>query len=436
MNKSKAKNIALGVSVGLNILMGLVFTLSMVKACNAPKTQESPVSSVSPRTLKEIPTLANNEPEKAVSTLQTGVQYVFGDTLTAYPTTSVVNAHVDYVLTSSQGDETYDYVTIAYKRLMFVLSTGSGATSPLMYNFASQAWELNSSTASTAPNITFSTLPDDATFVSWLKDNLTEVETPADSVPLGSYEVGEHIGLSADYDFRRWFGNVDPNVGLIGNSYDAVTSVVYGGLEWIAGDGLKYNAVSFVLQPLNASNTFIVNSDFTAKTAESIYGSDYDKYAMLNRIYYLYIPDYDGAPMYDATGTNYPSYDYRAIVYTSPLVAGTLDGSNQPVSAFDLRGFAIDKIYRSFDVVSDGGNRFDTIAYNNVTLTTMLKNNFSTIVSFGDVTTNPFTLLSSAFSSVGNILSIAILPNLTLGTLIFIPLVVTIILVIVKLLQK
>lgn len=54
----------------------------------------------------------------------------------------------------------------------------------------------------------------------------------------------------------------------------------------------------------------------------------------------------------------------------------------------------------------------------------------------GDSSTGVFGLLSSAFGSLGAIFGIALIPGLTLGTLLFVPLVVMIIFAIIKLLQK
>lgn len=54
----------------------------------------------------------------------------------------------------------------------------------------------------------------------------------------------------------------------------------------------------------------------------------------------------------------------------------------------------------------------------------------------GDATTGVFGLIGQAFTSIASIFGIALIPGLTIGTLLFIPLVVLIILAILRLLSK
>lgn len=59
-----------------------------------------------------------------------------------------------------------------------------------------------------------------------------------------------------------------------------------------------------------------------------------------------------------------------------------------------------------------------------------------TSTSFGDANNNVFVLLGNAFDSVANIFAIGVLPGLTIGTLLFVPLVVLVVLAIIKILGK
>ena len=275
--------------------------------------------------------------------------------------------------------------------------------------------------------------------LSFLQTFYTKVEEPETSEPETSLpEVKEKIVLNASYDFRRWFGNVDPTTGAIQYKLPtgvSLVSVRIGGMTWEnLGNERVYNCIEFTLQPLNSATALVV-ADGLAKTASALYGEDYDEFCMLSGIYYTYDEDYDGTYTI-ITDSALPSADYRDRIYSMPMASAQLDGTSNNVNALDIRNCVVPSVYRTFDISEDNGIVFSTNGYSSVTMRQLLGMDFSSVVNYSEGTASAFSLLTQAFGSVAGLLAVQVLPNITLGLLLFLPLIATVIVLIIKAVKK
>lgn len=124
---------------------------------------------------------------------------------------------------------------------------------------------------------------------------------------------------------------------------------------------------------------------------------------------------------------------YSIIVNKRDVSSGVIN--NNDYYAYATTTTWINDVYRYLDFRPNNifsGSTADTFlsylySYNN-------NNQYAGLNNGND--TNIFTLLATAFGAVASVLNITILPYLTIGTLLFLPLVVTVIVVIVHLLKK
>lgn len=114
------------------------------------------------------------------------------------------------------------------------------------------------------------------------------------------------------------------------------------------------------------------------------------------------------------------------------------NGTDKGYNYWSYNGRWLSSSFRYVEVKLDGGSTGLSTWLPTFTLSDLLSLNVWTAgaLVLGDSYNNVFTMLGKGFESVGGILTIQILPYLSLGTLIFVPLIVLIIFAILRILNK
>lgn len=97
--------------------------------------------------------------------------------------------------------------------------------------------------------------------------------------------------------------------------------------------------------------------------------------------------------------------------------------------------------YKNIEIVSGSKNVWSTLSADPLAYLTNwqilnYKGTYNNVYVGGNSNTNVFVLLGNAFKSVGGLFAIGLLPGITIGTLLFLPLVVLIIFAIIKIIHK
>lgn len=236
--------------------------------------------------------------------------------------------------------------------------------------------------------------------------------------------------------------NVDSETGLIQYQVSQATYLTYGGVKWKNnGNGRLYNFVSMVIQPVEQNLVFaigkeqVVNADnttfYNGRTGQQLYGSDYNKFSFVSRIYYGYKEGYNGGEIQSGT------WDYRDTIYEMPLVS-CRNTEATFVSGWLSHDYNIAPLYRSMEILENSGTKFNTPKYNDVSIVELWKMDLNNYIGISNPQTevNVFTMLSKAFNSITSVLSIEILPHMSLGLFLFVPLVVGIVFAVIKIIKK
>lgn len=285
--------------------------------------------------------------------------------------------------------------------------------------------------------------------IEWLYSNATlvsggESESESTSTQSESEQQESYNIYLNGYDYRSWFGNVDNETGCIRYEISTATYQTYGGVDWLnIGNGRKYNFVSFVIQPIEDDDLFIATKierddesattgyTYYGYTAVELYGADYNKYSYVSRIYYGYKEGYEGGTMESGT------WDYRDTIYEMPFVSCW--NTQSYVLGIYPNNYTFPYLYRGMQILHDYNYKNDVPRYSQTSIVELWKmetNNYIGVVPVGNGDINAFSLLTKAFNSISNVLSIQIFPNISLGVFLFIPLVVGIIFAVIKIIKK
>lgn len=447
MNKEKAKNITLGVSLILNLLGSLLIGGSLIHACNSPASLEN--ADLSPSTLS-IGKKDALRPRMAESGLN-GTTWTFASDLDG-----VEEGNVELSFTSNGIACNILYAFYEYDGLEFYYVPTATGDDFRVYAQASGGWE---NEAYRTITLTAEPSSDALTFLQTWAD----VSTPATSSETSSSDVSSSSGEGASssatsldqpiYDvvkvpvnfwgYRVFNGSFDSNTGGVFVANE-IADTWSGGVRltrprFTLGDNPKvYNGIEFYFW--NFYGRDFVNEEGEITRASSngfkqvLYldhisvhpddGSSYDDgsswFVIGSAIYGM---NGEGSLYVNAHGFNWLDASYKEFrvqrmdADALPYLAYTGSASSSFVNPIIKGGLTIAEAFRlaltgtSADVsggVTIGGNGY----------------------------TDVFALIGSAFSSLVPILSVQVLPYLTIGTLMLVPLIVLVIFAILKVLNK
>lgn len=250
---------------------------------------------------------------------------------------------------------------------------------------------------------------------------------------LESISVEESIYIDNKYDWRSILSNsVDRSTGLFyldnsnGGSIVSYTCDLTGLLFEV--NGYEYDTIRIVYSSVVSGNTIVQTLETGQKQgvqAQNVFGSALQYYYSLESVGY-----YDSRQ--GAISNTYRRV-YRGFSVGTYNVNFS-DGESETLCNDYNAPYWVDLSGKFLKIINDSETIVTTPRYSGMTTRQILtyeSNLVTTDIGTGDV----FSLLTHTFESIVPILSIAILPNLTIGMLIFIPLIVTIIIVVVKMIK-
>lgn len=218
-----------------------------------------------------------------------------------------------------------------------------------------------------------------------------------------------------DIDIR--FNNLINPFGPVGNNYDYIYKNDISGNKLLF-KGLFKDLTGQLYKSINIWFLDANNMSYGTSTEYKDYTGD--------GVYYLalYYVKLDGTEIY-VNGQDFATATSGAHVGTPIIV---------------LSNHWISSMFQSIHILTiEDDSNYLTPQYDRLVALTSLNNNVngtSYYTSGGDTGGNPFTLIGSAFSSLIPILSVSIIPGLTIGTLLLVPLVAMIVLFIVFLFKR
>lgn len=458
MNKNKLKNIALGVSLGLNILLGFFLGGGLISSCTAKKV-ENPVSSVSNDASGQIidgmqkralmPRLAADDdldPEDYPNQWESsGLNYTFSTGHALYATET---AGVFGYTPQANGRIEFNKINVAglyYGAFSHSANTWGGAFfmdrtnyTTLMQADISAGGRAYYIAEIQATGSYFYVTQAQVASGAYVGFSQNGGFTPFIYLISGSDITPKfNIDLGAEWLPLAWFSNkASGNYALFTSSLDDPQNT-----EWRLGfDGLyfstlndsrTFNALRVSYRPLWNGARYEYDGEILAYS----FGNDAEfRLVVLTRVEYR---DAESGNWFSVADSNLNMLNPNSPVFTgrvSWVNAGyrTLRFWQTPKT--DLVAPTIQEV--TYDAGVTWGNwgrapfRYGLDFFSWLGLRPY--SYVETTAGIGDA----FTLLGGAFSAVGGILNIQILPFLTLGTLIFVPLVVLIILAILRLLAK
>ncbi|MBO7528045.1 MAG: hypothetical protein J6T74_09205 [Clostridia bacterium] len=260
--------------------------------------------------------------------------------------------------------------------------------------------------------------------------------------------VNNEIIIDPNYDFRRWFtDNIDNEKGIFQISsisspttLDIYNYCVGGDSVWSIGNR-NYNGIVIQVQALD-STTVIKDKNGNLINIGNFVGNSNIQYYGLVSVYYIYQPNginnestWNNLSTYNYLTSNDTSYYLKVINAMESGATGVTTPSSIFLSYYNMvwtdNGFRYLQNFNSENEVMAIVPNYKTL-----TMAQLLALNDSAITNNDTQVSNVFTLFSQAFNSISSILNIQVLPNMTLGLLLSIPLIVTIILFIIKMLRK
>ena len=261
--------------------------------------------------------------------------------------------------------------------------------------------------------------------------------------------VDTEITITSNYDFRRLITNtVDNNFGYFQvssisnpNTLDTYQYAFSGGSNWEIGNK-EYNAIVITVQCLDGSQ-YIKGKDGTYDYVSNIVGDSGLNIYGLIRVDYIYQPNGVVTP---STWVKMSTYNYLTSNDTtvSMQVINCYEngftgysGNNMPslfTSYYNMKW--LDNGFRHLINFTSDNTMAITPLYKTLTMAQLLSLNDEAITNNDGAMASVFSLISQAFNSIGGFLSIKVLPNISLGTLLFLPLVMSVIFFIIKLLRK
>lgn len=241
-------------------------------------------------------------------------------------------------------------------------------------------------------------------------DNPIEENEIVKSIYLSdSFIPSAYVTQNGDYMFN----------GFAGKNSNAETHIVHlKGLTFLS-NGETFNTISLFYAPLNA-----VSSRVTQDGQTLVDTTSYGDYICCIAIKYQYV-------LNDVANSS--------VTVCSPRRSLIVE-NGENFNVYDVRppfNVWVNENYRKIDVLDD-----DKSIQNDSLLTITNKSTLELLQVTTNVSqdvmgfANVFTLMSSAFAGLASILGISILPGITIGLLLFIPLIVVIIISVIKIIKK
>ena len=435
--KPKTKNILLGVSLGLNILLGLLVGGALIKAC-ADKPAENASSGLS---LSSSVKMHDRNEKKALepkkATISDDAENLWSPRYRYDGRLMYVDDQENLVTASSAGFASsvcwsqplniigvyyvdVDYydgqagaVALLNKTGQTWLATSQGGTS---YNLTGEAFHFSRESFFFAVTDTMLTDNDGYVYLSVSSTSAQAVFPRVVYVDALQTAPEDVITFPADYNPLVMFGQVSDNalygsIAVTGTAPQFLRKTITGVFRI---DGAIYDAL--YIDFIQCKGMAYQANDGSVQTFP----------ANLDDL--IYYPQSMHARVFGGT-TQVPLWAHRWGVTnsgTTYLVQSGywLNGNRQTIAVLDYDANAsnISSLYPTY-------NALDLLK-----VRTASSSSVPTIG--GDGNADVFGLLGQGFSAVAGIMNIQILPYLTLGTLIFVPLVVLVILAILKVLNK
>lgn len=447
--KNKTKNIILGVSLGINILLALLVGGALIKSCNDAPTQTA--------TIRRLGTGGGGDEYSvgAVWVFNPTINYFDGSTY-SFNFTSNNNSYTRLFFNNGtkslgyrlQGTSTYTYVYFnssqtwqdeGYRTITLFGNVTDSNVKTMLSTYAvyqepaSSSEQSSEQTSQSTSEVVSSSEETTEDLTSEQTSAATSEGQPVDSLPSGfTLRFGENNPFSAwainpyNEDPAIYYDSTAPFVLYTGTASSETSTLVTAkytlyevGDFYVAGNpDAVYDTIALTTLNLSTDNYFVPNgSDEGVRISEEAYakGAFIVAYA-----YYLNSVTNDRVRVYAMGETSVQVGNNTIMALAGP--------------AWSNIGFR--------DIVYIGDNPQIEINGYTARASWWLENNAlssSAAVGsmlLGDATNGVFGLIGQAFSSVASIFGIALIPGLTIGTLLFIPLVVLIILAILRLLAK
>lgn len=288
-------------------------------------------------------------------------------------------------------------------------------------------------------NITGGTDTTNNSLISWLLANATQSGGGEDTPEI----TGLTMSLNKRYDFRKWFGEVDPLTGVVNMTANMSNPQYYFDIGYVSVGGITYDhlAISFI-RCTNAIN-IISGYDFQNQCYLAIGGGDYYNSAT-NHFVCL------GVDL--IVGDSYPTTN-KLVMYSAPLVGARLQyETGNPISptdytpatgflcsTYELKETAINWTnYLPSDTKYNFNGIGDNYSVYEVLQLDLLNDTYLDFYSVSASATggNVFDLIGNAFKSLVPILGIQVIPGIPIGLLVVLPITATILIVVIKLVRK
>lgn len=381
--------------------------------------------------------------------------YTFNSSLDFLPENQVFSFSFR-CLTVGSAHYYMDLVSIATYGPSSTMTYGEEDENYLVYDASLGVWKDNDVFVSPREIVVASSQSVSSTFYNWFyanssfgvvssssdssasSDESSSSDSSSEPPAVGSIDNGFSVTLSETTAFSAWAKNpsnneyatnYDSNAPFVlytgsssGGANTHITSAYntyFVGKFSISGvPNRSFDTIGLVTLNLSVDNAFCLDG---ASEAVKVSADMYEKGAfIISECYYVD----------SATNT-------RLHVFSMGSQRATLNGSE--ITALVGPTWA-NQGFRNLDFV-DGSRLIDVNGLSASARFQMENNSLSSSSAtstwvLGNSSTGVFGLIASAFGAIGGILGIALIPGLTIGTLLFIPLVVTIVLAIIKMMGK
>lgn len=457
MNKEKAKNITLGVSLILNLLGSLLIGGSLIHACNSPASPEKADLSPVTLTLGKMDGLSPRKAETSVSVIA-GVYLL--PSWEDYANLSSYNwtISLDFTCDAIPSDVFNEISAYDEQGMPMIDFVGQGQTLCVVMQYGQ--WVNESYRTINVDQGTTITL-DEYSGSFWnLVTRVGDLPSSSSSESSASSDVSSSSGEEASsatppavyetikvpenfWGYRVLNGSPDSNTGgaFVSNEISGIWSggVRLRGPNFYLGDNAtEYNGIEFYYWNFYGRDFVNEKGEITRASSDGF-----------KNVLYL-----DHVSVHPATSSDYDDAN------TWQIIGSAIYGMNDSGSLYvNAHGFNwLDASYKTFKVRQSRVNAFPYLAYSGQAtgafVNPIIKNSATISEAFrlaltgtsadgnGGVTiggngyADVFSLIGSAFSSLVPILSVQVLPYLTIGTLMLVPLIVLVIFAILKVLNK
>ena len=260
-----------------------------------------------------------------------------------------------------------------------------------------------------------------STLLNWFIDNSVQEEPEPEPI-IPEYEDVTKIYLGDSFVPSVY---VTQNGQFILNGYAGYHSssdtfaLVLDGFTFVSND-TTFNKITLLYGSLNAMNTYVTTDGTTLTDVSSM-----SNYMCCIAIKYAYVNEED------LTERNITVASMRKSVVTENNVTLNVTDVRSPFVVW------VNEAYRTLTIVEDtrsviNGSYLTIENMSSVQLLQVTSNVSTSAVGLSDVN----SLLKGAFSALSSLFGLSILPGLTLGLLLFLPLVVTILIAVIRLIRK